>query len=359
MNAIRLSLKSVEDLLFSEDRLTVINFDIFKTCEMLSSKADPNLVFSENDKRWLNFYFPVRVEKKMLPAEDFALIPFALVWLNSPTGYTGYHLIFPSGLEVQIKERVRKNDLIYKLVKDKNYKEKLLNILLETINFLPKLKEDRSILEHHVPYIFRQGKIKRKYIIKPGMSLEEAKKLLEVYKKREKKEVYPISLRDYLRVTGYCLKAIYSKESNLSDREIYEKHSDFRRAGMLELKENNPKTFERWYEHGVWYGSHPFEIVTSLRGHGILLFPPDRSEKHYKLSVGNEFYYKDYLKTIKALIDKRVSFEAPQLGEVLEYLTGEVYLPVNKGLFSVECNGNEPFVKHVEWEPLKLPKLKF
>jgi len=344
-----LNYKQLESTLFED--VKVENSELFDLTSQLAQKAEPNLVFSEKDKRWLYFYLPVLIDEQMYPATELALVPLALIWQkrSRPTCCETYYLIFPSLGSIQITKGTQHVSNIYK------------EILRDTIDFLPKLKANPKLVEDLVPYIFRRGRIKRKYVEKPELSEEEARKLLELYKKRNKSGIYPISLKDYLRVAGYCIRAVYPEKSHLSDRELYERHSDFRRADMLKLDPENPKEFSEWYESKIWLGSHPFEIIAGASTIGIVLFPPDKKKKRYKLIVGEHPLHAfdlHYVKCVKALLKKNVPFDAPQLEKVLDYLTGEAYLPVNEDPWGIECEGTEEFVKYVEWEPLTIPKLK-
>jgi len=335
-----LTFRQVEELLYSGNVLIESN-KLFKKCADLASKAEPNLTYGENDKRWLYFYFPVRLDRELPPAKDFALIPFALIWLNDRNGERYYIAIKTHSTEIR---KGSQNSEIHESILDGAKK------------ILPELNEE--LLEEHVPYLFREGKVKRKYVEKPELSKKEAEEIIEAYKGRSRKAVYPISLKDYLKTAGYCLRAIFPEKAQLSDRELYEQCSDFRRAGMLDLPENDPKAFTDWYNSDAWKGTHPFEILHSSSNYGLELLPPIEDRRRYVLSVGSELLYSDYIKAVRALIENGVSFEAPELRDVLAHLTGKAYLPVNKSYDSIKCDGTEPFAKHVKWEPLKLPKLK-
>ena len=360
MEKFKLRAKDVDALLFGEEtEETVKNSELFNFVTELASKAEPNRKFRapydyETD-RWY-FYLPIKLEKPMDPAEDFALIPFTLVWKIGrnccPLGW--YELLFPD-YSIEITHGKKRYNKLYK------------TIIKETERILPQI--NKSLLENHIPYIFRGGKIKRKYILgkQPELTEEEAKKLLEQYKSREKKEIHPpISLRDYLRVAGYCLKAVFPEQANLSDKEIYDKHADFRRPYILEIDEDDPEAFKKWFEEYSPYkiGTHPFEILAGHHDIGIVLRPPVNGEepffpevKTYILEVDSPAAYSDYLKCVKALIKKRVTFEAVTLEDVLSYLTGEAYLSVNRHWGIIRCDGTQKFTKYVEWE-LPLPKLK-
>ena len=339
--------EQLENILF--ENIKIESSELFNLARELAQKAEPNLCFGENDRRWIFFYLPVSISRYMPPAEKFALIPFALIWQKHSFHCEIYYLVFPyplSSIEV-----VKGNRRVSKMYR---------RILEDTIDFLPNIKANPQLIEKHVPYIFRRGRIKRKYVEEPELSREYAAKLLRLYESRNRSEIYPISLKDYLKTAGCCIRAVYPEESSLSDYELYERHSDFRRAGILELDPENPEEFTRWYESRAWWGSHPFEIIAGVLTIGIVLFPPDKETRRYRLIVGEPFhaYALAYVKCVEALIESNIPFDALQLEKVLDYLTGEAYLPVNEDPWSVKCDGSEEYAKYVEWETLKIPKLK-
>jgi hypothetical protein len=120
----------------------------------------------------------------------------------------------------------------------------------------------------------------------------------------------------------------------------------------------------RWYRSYRWAGSHPFEIVFSWHRHGILLYPPsENNDWKYQLCVDNFAYARRYLKMLRALIEHGVSFTAPDLEKVLDYLTGESYFSVNvydelSFDYIPSREYKQKYFKHIEWKPLEVPKFR-
>ena len=342
----------LENLLFSE-KIKIENSKVFDLASKLSSKAEPNYEFGKNDKRWIYFYFPVvgvdddllTPAKEKSSSDDIALIPFALIWQNFD--YERYYVMIPygsDGTRIEITKGNKSYDKIYE------------NFLKESIDYTSKLKE-KGLDENLVPYAFRTGKIKRKYVVNPEMKKEEAKKILQKYRNRNKGEVYPISLRDYLKTAGYCLRSVFGNDE-LSDKDLYKRYSDSRRGGMLDLDMDDPNAFSRWLHSRRWVGDHPFEIISGGISEGIVLYPPEEMRKRYILLSG-EFLHDAYIKCVEALIEKQIPFDAPDIEKTLEYLTGESYIDVNKGYVSLIYTGDSSELKeHIKWDPLTLPKIK-
>jgi len=138
---------------------------------------------------------------------------------------------------------------------------------------------------------------------------------------------------------------------------------------MLDIKDpDSIEEFNKWLDSDQWAGSHPFEIVFSLRRYGIHLTPPmfgplhfnPEREKYFEINVGDRGYSKMYLTMLQALIQEGVPVIAPQLQEVLNYLTGESYFTVNRysedRVYHDEV-GKENF-KHIKWDELEAVKPK-
>lgn len=341
----KLNYEQLENQLFQKDAgflscVKIESDELFDLANQLSQKAEPNLVPDPKmDRRWLYFYLPIEYEKKL------ALLPIFLAAIKEcyclrPKSFTG----------ISITEGSEKVSEIYK------------DILTETIRFIPLIKTDPKFPEKLVPYQFRTGRIKGKYMMEELLPKEEAERILKNYKKYLKKNLAmeEISLNDYLKVASFCYNAVFPDE-RASELELYERYADFRHGGMLELKDWNSKSeFTRWYESDKWSGSHPFEIIYSSINHGILLYPPSKESPRYKLSVGNEWHYRDFLKIAEKLIEKEVPFGASGLNDALKYLEGESYFEVNDvGISSVECaSESDPIFKYVKWNPLPVPKWK-
>ena len=136
---------------------------------------------------------------------------------------------------------------------------------------------------------------------------------------------------------------------------------------MLEIKDKKSKrAYAYWLKHESHCGGHPFEIIFSWHAHGIHLYPPEvrsREEPCYILSVTNYAYARDFIKMVKALIKKEIPFQARDLEEVVNYLSGETYFRVNE--FSEHMLHYIPsqeykrlYFRHIEWDELKVPRWK-
>jgi hypothetical protein len=306
--------------------------------EKLTGMAEPNLVYSEYDRRWINFYLPVKKKEKLI------CIPFAII------NYREKFLIHSKEFKFDVIPGNQECDEIYK------------DIFKETIRFLPIIKENSSILEKLVPYKYREGKIKGKYVMENLLPKEVAKELLRKYYEHIRKKLVAdkISLNEYLKVAGICYRAIFPEESGLSDLELYKKHADFRHGGILDIKDwNSEEEFKKWYLSDSWIGSSPFEILyTFFEEGGIVLLPPVKNP-YYIICLENKFMGKDLIKAVEALIAHEVSFRAIRLREIINYLQGESYLQVNGNYPEVYYySKKDKIFKYVKWKPLELPKLK-
>jgi len=348
---------------FEKERIEINSSQLFESTKRLSEMVYPSVTYGNNDIRWLNLYLPVIPDMPLEPAKDVALIPFSLVF-QKLIGGKRYIISLPLVLISQNsidknKHYILRKNVTITLRKGEERADEIYKLMLEeAANLLNRMKNSDIKLENYVPYLFRKGKVKSKYVVQPQISEDEARRILELYEKRNKGEIYPISLEDYLKVARICLRAMFPEDAHLSDKEIYRKHADFRHGGMLEIDPKDKKAFEEWYESREWEGSHPFEIVAGYSTFGISLYPPTEENKRFIISVGSVAYYLLYLKAVRALIEENIPFDAPQLEEVVNHLAGEVYIPVNEEGGINCCVGNEKFLKYVEWKELKLPKIK-
>lgn len=349
---------------FSKERIDISSSELFELAKRLSEIVYPSVTYGNNDIRWLNLYLPVTPDIPLEPAKDVALIPFSLVFQKFIGGGERYIISLPLVLISQNsidknKYYILRKNVTITLRKGEERTDEIYKLMLEeTANFLNRMKNSDIKLENYVPYLFRKGKVKRKYVVQPQISEDEARQILELYEKRNKGEIYPISLEDYLKVAGICLRAIFPGDAHLSYRELYEKYSDFRRAGILEIDPKDKNAFKNWYESEEWEGSHPFEIVAGFKTIGIVLYPPTKEKKRFVIYVGSEIYYLHYLKAIEALVKEKIPFDASQIEEIIDYLAGETYISVNEKDGIECCKGDEEFLKYVEWDELKLPKIK-
>ena len=243
-------------------------------------------------------------------------------------------------------------------------------VVKEAMRFLSLIKQTNGkIVRKLVPYDYRVGKIKGRYIMEEIMSQKEKKRILFQYNRHVTKQrglEKGCSLNEYLNTAAICYRAAYpskTKEKTLLD--MYNRFADGRHGGMLDIKnKNSKKGFMQWYNGSRWIGAHPFEIVFSWHEHGIHLYPPSKhNEWRYGLRVTNYAYAKDFIKMVKALFKHNIPFTASELKQVLDYLTGETYFSVNKYdkltfNYIPSKEYKEKYFKYIEWEDLEIPRFK-
>jgi len=308
---------------------------------------------SRFDTRWISFYVPLKFRGKD------AAIPMSVV------EYKGEYFVGFESTERLQHLRITKGEKEHSSIYDQ--------VISNAAEFVPRLA-DKESLERMVPYDFRTGKIKGKYIMEKGqmMDKEYAKKLLERY--RQHASELPllgrkISLNDYFRAVFVAKKAVFEEVKGMSLKEAYRYAADFRHGGMLDIKNpDSVEEFNEWLESRRWAGSHPFEIVFGWRRYGIHLVPPmfgslqfdPEREKYFEINVGDRGYSKMYLEMLQALMQEKVPVIAPQLEEVLDYLTGESYFTVN-GYSEDSVSHDEVPKEHfkcIKWDALEVVKPK-
>jgi len=298
--------------------------------------------WDEYSKQWFDFYLPLK-RRGCLISLSFKVVEYQKEFFVNFQGLGNLHI--RNG-----KEKV-----------EKQYK----TIFREALRFIPLIKRTKNvILEGTIPYDIRTGKIKGKYILEKLMPEREKEEILLNYgihlKKRLK--ISQISLKRYLNVAAICYKAAFRERTrNLSSLEMYKKWADGRDGGMLSIKDwESTQAFKNWQGSGEWEGSHPFEIVFSWHGHGIHLFPPNTYSHHHWLRITNYAYAENFIRIVRALIKKGVPFQAKDLKDVLDYLTGETYFTVND--YSEHCfyyipkEHKELYFRHIKWDEIKVPK---
>jgi len=304
------------------------------------------------DKRWNYFYVP------LIYHEEDAAIPMGIMEHNS-----SYYIYFPSSESLK-PLRVTEGNNRHRAIYDK--------VISNAAEFLPSLVDTKS-LENMVPYEFRRGKIKGKYILRKERLIkeEEAEKILKEYEEHIKHiDELPmagasISLNDYLRVVHIAYGAVYEEVKEMSPIKAYEYLAGFWHGGVFDIKDpDSVEEFNKWLSNTP-AGSRAFEI-TGFRLDGISLVPPmlgsehSSGEKYFVLFVGSFAYYEMYLAMLKALMQEKVPVIAPQLEEVLEYLTGESYFLVNRhGSEGISYRDIRPeYFAYIEWDPLEVVKPK-
>ncbi len=310
----------------------------------LVKKLTDKVCFSSKDKyekRWENFYLPLRRHGKIIS------IPFSIIKYNRDFFCYFFHLG-----SLHIKRRNETAEKIFKM------------IFQETIKFLRIIKKTNGdVVKRTVPFDFRTGKIKGKYILRELISKREKEKILQDYKQHLEKDlkIPKISLNDYLTVAGLCYKAAYKKKAeSLSPLQMYKIWADGRDGGMLSIKNwNSKREFMSWCKNGKWAGSHPFEIVFSWHRHGIHLYPPPYNSWRYSLRVTNYAYAENFIRMVEALIKNKIPFIAQNLEEVLDYLAGETYFTVNdysdNSFFYIPSQEyKRNYFKYIEWDELRI-----
>jgi len=342
-----------ESLRDSVEPIIIKSKQLYTRVKELTEMAYPTQV-NQQDKRWNYFYVPLKYHGKN------AVIPMSIMEYNS-----SYYIYFPS-TELLKPLLVTEGDEQYPAVYDK--------VISSAAEFLPSLV-DIKLLEDMVPYEFRTGKIKGKYLLgKEWLMKEEekAEKILNEYKEHIRHvDELPmvgagISLNDYLRVVHIAYGAVFKEVKEMPPIKAYEHLADFRHGGMLDIKDpGSVEEFNKWLSN-IPPGSHPFEIVAGFQLAGISLVPPmlgsehSSSEKYFVLSVGSSAYYEMYSAMLKALMQEKVPVIAPQLEEILKYLTGEIYFLVNRhGLEDIFYRDVRPeYFANIEWDPLEVVKPK-
>ena len=320
------------------------NTQAYNLVKKLTSKVLPTYE-DKFDKKWFYFYLPLKRSGYLIT------IPFSILEYKKEF-FIGFHQLG----SLHIKKGKEKTEKEYKI------------IFKETLRFIPSIKRTKNeILKKTIPYDIRTGKIKGKYIMKKLMSKKEKGKIFLSYERHLKKQlkISQISLNEYLKVAAFCYQAAYGKKTkNLSPLKMYKRWADGRDGGMLSIKNQDSKEeFMDWEKSGRWIGSHPFEIVFSGHNHGIHLYSPYKENPYYSIRVTNYAYAGDFIKMVKSLIKKKISFQARELKEVMEYLSGETYFTVNdydEHIFyyipSKKYKGS--YFHHIEWDKIEVPKWK-
>jgi hypothetical protein len=316
----------------------------------------------EGDTRWLSLYLPLRRGGGEI-AIPMYVVKVKLRWMKEPAITVGF---FKHG-----HFEVRRGN--------KGYEKFYGDIISDAAKLMSLVKKrGGDIIRYLVPYDYREGKIKRRHLIGRRMPETSKKRILEKHNEHTSKNLKIVggcSLNEYLNTAAICYRAAYGKEKKKMNRvtgkapvEMYSSFADGRHGGMMDIKDrDSKKEFMGWVKSDKWEGSHPFEIVYSSLEHGIHLFPPtDNNDWKYGLRVTNYGYAEDFIKMVEALIDNEIPFQAHSINDVLDYLTGEMYVSVNEfsGAFwstwdYIPCKEYKgKYLKHIEWEDLEIPKFK-
>ncbi len=227
-------------------------------------------------------------------------------------------------------------------------------------------------LEAMVPYEFRTGTILRRHTVEEDervsfMEKAEAESILRQYQEQEVRPAGQISLDEYLGTAAVCYSAAYGEDAMADPVATYERHSDIRHGGMLELRDSSSKEeFGKWLRGEGWSGSHPFEIVFSFHNHGILLYPPGLGgSEGYVLMVMDPYMHGMYVTMLRELWKEGIPVSTPEvmLKEALEFLTGEARFTVNyysENQFNYYGTAFERkmYFEHIAWDSLKVLQRK-
>ncbi len=315
------------------------------------------------DKWWV-FYLPLRRECWVF--REAILVPVHI--LNYRDRYflvmqsIGTVSIIRMGdPEVEFMDRI---GLAY--VKTGKFVDMTERIIREMYRFCAFIMENPRIVEVLVPYDIRTGKIKGKHVRRETLPEWLAEFVLEKYREHLSKNlrIEKVSLNEYLSVAAICYRAAFGEETKgLRPIDMYKKWSDMRHGGMLDIKDWDSKDeFYEWMYEKRDPGSHPFEIVFSFMEKGISLFPPSKWHDYYVLTCSTYLYADIYISMVLALIENEVPFKAPDLEEMLSYLTGEKIFTVNHGhpltslTFHEEREYFEKYFPYIKWDRLEIPK---
>lgn len=136
----------------------------------------------------------------------------------------------------------------------------------------------RLSLENRIPLTERFVRVQRKqlwealpeleHFIIGEMTASERREFQDIacHLKKEavmsKPPVSVFSAADYFRCCALCFDAaeLGDDDRGLSPRDRYQKHSDGRHGGLLDLPEDSSDAFLKWLSSPGWHGSHPWEI---------------------------------------------------------------------------------------------------
>ncbi|MCP5049361.1 MAG: hypothetical protein GY940_19480 [bacterium] len=327
---------------------------LYAKIKELTSKAKPS--FDDQwDTTWKFFYLPMKRKGRLI------CNPFS-VNLHRGKAYSICFYGFSSGMGYHGVEKG--NDEV---------PDYYFQFIDETIRFIPVLKEyGNQLIEKTFPPDWRTGTIKRKYITPAHelMSMEESERIRTAYQTHlEKKlKVSEISLNDYLNTAAICYRPAFEDdikqltrqmERELTPRDLIKRWADSRHGGMLFIEDPDSKEeYMNWLRSDEWRGAHPFEIVYSTP-HGIYLYPPEKDDLFYRLSIADHFYYPAFARMADALVEHNIPFEAYGLDGALEYLTGESEVEVNTMSwhnptfrYTTSRENRKMYFPHIQWDDI-------
>jgi len=325
----------------------------------LAAKAKPS--FDDQwDTTWKFFYLPMKRKGRMICSPFSLNLHRGKTYTISFYGFTsgGYH-----GIE-------KGNDTV---------PDYYFHFIDETIRFIEMLKEyGNQLIEKTLPYDWRTGTIKRKYTCHEQelMPIQEAEQINAAYQKHLEKNlcVSEISLNDYLNTAAICYRAAFEKKiqrlelemnKELPPRELIKHWADMRHGGMWFIEDpDSKKEYMDWFHSDKWDGAHPFEIVYSTP-HGIYLYPPEKQDCFFRLSIADPFYNREFVRMAATLVEHQIPFKADGLDEALEYLTGESDMEVNTGsmreptfTYKTSRENRKQYFRHIRWDEVQVLKWK-
>ncbi|WP_369609621.1 hypothetical protein [Sulfurisphaera javensis] len=271
------------------------------------------LVYPSRENDYVRVYSylfcPVKVKK------EIKYVPIVLIYLKCFDEY-----------EIRILDK----KIVIKKGESDELDKKVKSLVYRLYEFV-KLQHDNPVLIdiELIDKHYATGWVKRKYVVKPEITKEEAREVWNAYKDNLKNTLpsEEITLRDYLEVTKIIYEAL-GLDTSADLKSLYLKYADGRDCGMMDLPLDDAKAFKEWLHTESNCGGHSFEITRGgLHTYGIHLYPPDE-RKRYIVSAGD--YYVSYYKAVKELIKRKIPFIASDLKFTLKYLTGEVKLRVNE-----------------------------
>ncbi|HKZ56433.1 MAG TPA: hypothetical protein VJ024_01905 [Thermodesulfovibrionales bacterium] len=309
----------------------------------LTGKAYPTEE-SAYEKRWSDFYLPLKRKGY------FILIPLTVILYD----HNFFLCVLHSVIEV-CKGKEKDED------EDEFYSE----LITQTVKFCQILRKAPGIVLKAIPYDIRTGRVLGKYILEDLFPCDKKEEILELYRNYIKKgdKSHGVSLNCYLDTAAICYRATFGgKTDGIFPEQMYRKWADGRDCGMLEIdNKKSKKAFGLWLDNKSRCGGHPFEIVFSWHEHGIHLYPPYPDRPYFSLSVTDYMYAIHFLEMVKALIKNKIPFEANDIGDVLNYLSGESYFTVNDydKHYIFYDSGDKKLLKHIEWDEPRMLKWKF
>lgn len=316
----------------------IMDSRLYKAVTKLTKQAYPSEE-SKYDKRWLDFYLPLKRRGY------FILAPLAIVQYDKRFFLNILHS------HVEVDNGKEKNEFFWVLIE-------------QALSFSRILKKDPGIVEKALPYDIRTGRILGKYVREDLLPVNKKEEILKLYTDYLKKggKSHGVSLNEYLKTAAICYKAFLgSKTNGMTAEQMYRKWADGRDCGMLKIKDRKSKeAFRHWLISESNCGGHPFEIVFSWHEHGIHLLPPSSQHPYFILRVTNYMYAMPFLEMVKALIRDRIPFIAHKLESVLDYLSGESYFTVNTyGQHNIDYfPGERRLLKYTEWDKPNMLKWK-